>query len=98
MTNPNILDHWDLFEARTNQLFDYISSFNRLFIIASGMQEPLVNSQWPWSMNMGSIGVLLAQKLFASIDGPEGKTLSSISLFIYSDEFRSSTFSKWNTI
>jgi phosphoribosylformylglycinamidine (FGAM) synthase PurS component len=47
---------------------------------------------------MGSIGVLLAQKLFASIDDPEGKTLSSTLLSIYSNEFRSSTFSKWYTI
>ncbi|CAF3666159.1 unnamed protein product [Rotaria sp. Silwood1] len=72
--NPNLLDHWDFFETRTNRLFDYISLFNRLFIIASGMHEPLVNSQWPWSVNMGSIGVLLAQKLFSSIDIPEGRT------------------------
>ena len=80
-----MLDHWDLFETRTSRLFDYIAIFNRLFVIASGMHEPLVNSQWPMvkflnfyktvylfflrSMNMGSIGVLLAQKLFASIDG-----------------------------
>jgi len=48
LTNPNILDHWDLFETRTSQLFDYIPIFNQLFIIPSGMQEPLVHSQWPW--------------------------------------------------
>jgi hypothetical protein len=38
LTNPNVLDHWDLFETQTN----------RLFVIASGMHEPLVNSEWPW--------------------------------------------------
>ncbi|CAF4438462.1 unnamed protein product [Rotaria sp. Silwood2] len=71
--NPNMLDHWDYFETRTSRLFEYIPIFNRLFIITSGMNEPLVNSEWPWPVNIGSIGVLLAQKLFASIDGPEGK-------------------------
>ncbi|CAF1164814.1 unnamed protein product [Rotaria sordida] len=74
LQNPNILDHWDYFETRTSRLFDYIALFNRLFVIASGMHEPLVNSEWPWPVNMGSIGVLLAQKLFASIDGPDGRT------------------------
>jgi hypothetical protein len=48
LTNPNVLDHWDLFETQTNRLFDYIALFNRLFVIASGMHEPLVNSEWPW--------------------------------------------------
>ncbi|CAF0773808.1 unnamed protein product [Adineta steineri] len=74
LANAGILDHWDLFETRTSRLFDYIASFNRLFVVGSGMHEPLVDSQWPWPMNMGSLGVLLAQKLFASIDGPEGRT------------------------
>ena len=48
LKNPTILDHWDLFETRTSRLFDYIPLFNQLFVIASGMHEPLVNSQWPW--------------------------------------------------
>ncbi|CAM4941895.1 unnamed protein product [Rotaria socialis] len=74
LKNPNLLDHWDFFETRPNRLFDYIAVFNRLFVIASGMHEPLVNTEWPWAMNFGSIGVLLAQKLFASIDGPDGRT------------------------
>ncbi|CAF1244484.1 unnamed protein product [Adineta ricciae] len=73
LADPMILDHWDLFESRTSRLFDYIAVFNQLFVIASGLREPLIDSQWPMSVNMGSIGVLLAQKLFASIDGPEGR-------------------------
>ncbi|UJR08999.1 hypothetical protein I4U23_013249 [Adineta vaga] len=73
LENPMVLDHWDLFESRPSRLFDYIAVFNQLFVIASGLHEPLVSSQWPLSVNIGSIGVLLAQKLFASIDGPEGR-------------------------
>jgi hypothetical protein len=45
--NPNQLDHWDFFETRTSRLFDYIAIFNRLFVIASAMKEPLVDSTWP---------------------------------------------------
>ncbi|CAM4804314.1 unnamed protein product [Rotaria magnacalcarata] len=74
LKNPNLLDHWDFFETRPSRLFEYIAIFNRLFVVASGMHEPLVNAEWPWAMNFGSLGVLLAQKLFASIDGPDGRT------------------------
>ncbi|CAF5194325.1 unnamed protein product, partial [Rotaria magnacalcarata] len=77
LQNPDQLDHWDFFETRTNRLYDYIAIFNRLFVIASAMNEPLVNTEWPWAMNMGSLGVLLAEKLFASIDGPEGRVYSA---------------------
>ncbi|CAF3024909.1 unnamed protein product [Rotaria sp. Silwood2] len=87
LLDPSQLDHWDLFETRTSRLFDYIAIFNRLFVIASAMNAPLVNTEWPWQVflflwfylskevkiNMGSLGVLLAQKLFGSIDGPEGR-------------------------
>jgi hypothetical protein len=45
---PDHLEHWDLFETRTSRLFDYIAMFNRLFVIASGMHEPLVSAEWPW--------------------------------------------------
>jgi hypothetical protein len=48
LVNPGQLDHWDLFETRTSRLFDYISMFNQLFVIASAMHEPLVNVEWPW--------------------------------------------------
>ncbi|UJR37211.1 hypothetical protein I4U23_029920 [Adineta vaga] len=74
LENPNQLDHWDYFETRPNQLFDYIALFNRLFVIANAMHPPLVDTDWPGTVNMGSIGVLLAQKLFASIDSQEGRT------------------------
>ncbi|CAF4292359.1 unnamed protein product, partial [Rotaria magnacalcarata] len=73
LKNPNLLDHWDFFETRPSRLFEYIAIFNRLFVVAGGMHEPLVNAEWPWAMNFGSLGVLLAQKLFASIDGPDGE-------------------------
>ena len=45
---PDQLDHWDLFETRPYRLFDYIAIFNRLFVVASALHEPLVNPQWPW--------------------------------------------------
>ncbi|CAF3289761.1 unnamed protein product [Rotaria socialis] len=82
LQNPGQLDHWDFFETRTNRLYDYIAIFNRLFVIASVMNEPLVNTEWPWAMNMGSLGVLLAEKLFSSIDGPEGRVYSATGTLI----------------
>ena len=48
LINPDQLDHWDFFQSYTDELFDYIAIFNRLFVIASAMHEPLINPQWPW--------------------------------------------------
>ncbi|CAF3418992.1 unnamed protein product [Rotaria sp. Silwood1] len=96
LLNPNQLDHWDLFETRTSRLFDYIAMFNRLFVIASAMDEPLVNTEWPWAVNMGSLGVLLAQKLFASIDGPEGRVHAANGTQT-SDWWSTSTENAYNT-
>ena len=48
----------------------------------------------PRSVNMGSLGVLLAQKLFASIDMPEGIRLARQS-HCHSASFRSNTPSEW---
>ncbi|CAF3796327.1 unnamed protein product [Rotaria sordida] len=96
LLNPSQLDHWDLFETRTSRLFDYIAIFNRLFVITSAMNEPLFNAQWPWAMNMGSLGVLLAQKLFASIDGPEGRIHAANGIRI-PDWWSTSTENAYNT-
>ena len=48
LINPDLLEHWDTFERRTSQLYDYIAMFNRLFVIASTMHVPLVDNDWPW--------------------------------------------------
>lgn len=45
--NPDVLDHWDLFETRTDRLFDYVALFNRLFITAPTLKQPLYNTRWP---------------------------------------------------
>ncbi|CAF0801046.1 unnamed protein product [Adineta steineri] len=96
LLNPNQLEHWDLFETRTSRLFEYLAMFNRLFVVASAMHEPLVSAEWPWAMNMGSIGVLLAQKLFASIDGPDGRIHSADGTRI-PDWWSASTANAYNT-
>ncbi|CAF0937244.1 unnamed protein product [Didymodactylos carnosus] len=68
---PNKLDHWDTFQQR-NKLFDYVAVLNRIFVISPAMQVPLVNHIWPPSLNFGSLGVLLAEKVFSVIDINEG--------------------------
>ncbi|CAF1521815.1 unnamed protein product [Adineta ricciae] len=96
LTNPDLLEHWDSFERRASQLYDYIAMFNRLFVIASAMHVPLVDSDWPLPVNMGSIGVLLAQKLFSSIDSQEGRTHSADGTLI-ADWWSSQTANAYNT-
>jgi hypothetical protein len=39
------LDHWEFFETHTNQLFVSIAIINRLFVIASAIQELLVDPE-----------------------------------------------------
>ncbi|CAF1389269.1 unnamed protein product, partial [Didymodactylos carnosus] len=73
LLNPDKLDHWDTFEQR-KKLFDYVPVLNTIFVISKTMQQPLVNHRWPPSLNFGSIGVLLAEKVFSVIDVIEGNS------------------------
>ena len=45
--SPDALEHWDLFESKTSRLLDYIVFFNRLFVVASALTEPLFDPKWP---------------------------------------------------